>query len=133
MANSYPIQFATQLRHHLRAFRKKRDLTQAQLGALIGVSQGRIAEIEANPGLVSFDQLMQLLSILDVNIVLSEMSAVTSSQNPTYASGVSNTAPQEVKELDSPNEALQKLNEPSINNVASKQMHDLGNVRKGSW
>lgn len=133
MANSYPIQFATQLRHHLRAFRKKRGLTQAQLGALIGVSQGRIAEIEANPGLVSFDQLMQLLSILDVNIVLSEMSAVTSHQNPTYERGTSNAAAQEIKELDSPNEALQKLKEPSINNEALKQMHDLGNVRKGSW
>lgn len=133
MANSYPIQFATQLRHHLRAFRKKRGLTQAQLGALIGVSQGRIAEIEANPGLVSFDQLMQLLSILDVNIVLSEMSSITSNQNPTYASGVSNAVPQEIKELDSPNEALQKLKEPSINNEALRQMHDLGNVRKGSW
>lgn len=68
----YPILFTTQLRQHLRALRKKRGLTQAQLGALIGVSQARIAEIEANPGLVSFDQLMQLFSAFDVRLSLIE-------------------------------------------------------------
>ena len=70
--NMYPILFTTQLRQHLRALRKKRGLTQAQLGALIGVSQARIAEIEANPGLVSFDQLMQLFSAFDVRLSLIE-------------------------------------------------------------
>lgn len=133
MANSYPIQFATQLRHHLRAFRKKRGLTQAQLGALTGVSQGRIAEIEANPGLVSFDQMMQLLSILDVSIVLSEISPNTAEQNSTYDSGVSSVVPLEIKEQDSTNEALQKLKKLSINNEALRQMRDLDNVKKGSW
>ena len=72
MATTYPISFSAQLRQHLRGLRKKRGLTQAQLGALIGVSQVRIAEIEANPGLVSFDQLMQLLSMLGVSISLSD-------------------------------------------------------------
>jgi transcriptional regulator with XRE-family HTH domain len=72
MATTYPISFSAQLRQHLRALRKKRGLTQAQLGVLVGVSQVRIAEIEANPGLVSFDQLIQLLSVLDVSISLSD-------------------------------------------------------------
>lgn len=70
--NTYPILFTTQLRQHLRALRKKRGLTQAQLGALVGVSQARVAEIEANPGLVSFDQLMQLFSAFDVRLSLIE-------------------------------------------------------------
>jgi HTH-type transcriptional regulator/antitoxin HipB len=72
MTTDYPVRFAAQLRQHLKAFRKARKLTQAQLGKLIGVSQARIAEIEANPGLVSFEQLMQLLSVLEVTISLSE-------------------------------------------------------------
>lgn len=72
MTNDYPIRFTDQLRQHLRALRKKRGLTQAQVGALIGVSQVRIAEIEANPGLVSFEQLMQLLSKLGVSLSLHE-------------------------------------------------------------
>lgn len=72
MTNTYPIRFPAQLRQHLRALRKKRGLTQADVAALIGVSQARIAEIEANPGLVSFDQLMKLLSAVGVTITLSE-------------------------------------------------------------
>ncbi|PVX35002.1 helix-turn-helix domain-containing protein [Janthinobacterium sp. 78] len=72
MTNTYPIRFPAQLRQHLRALRKKRGLTQADVAALIGVSQARIAEIEANPGLVSFDQMMKLLSAVGVTITLSE-------------------------------------------------------------
>jgi HTH-type transcriptional regulator / antitoxin HipB len=72
MAANYPIRFAAQLRQHLKAFRKARTLTQAQLGDLVGVSQARIAEIEANPGLVRFEQLMQILSALGVTIILNE-------------------------------------------------------------
>ncbi len=72
MVNQYPLGFPAQLRQHLRALRKARKLTQAQLGELVGVSQARIAEIEANPGLVSLEQLMRLLSALEVTLSLSE-------------------------------------------------------------
>ena len=69
-AMDYPIRFPGQLREHLRALRKQRGLTQMQLGCKLGVGQARIAEIEANPGLVSVDQLMRLLSTLDASLVL---------------------------------------------------------------
>lgn len=72
MVNAFPVRFPNQLRQHLRALRKRHGLTQAQLGALIGVSQARIAEIEANPGLVNFEQLMKLLSVLGVSLTLQE-------------------------------------------------------------
>lgn len=72
MSIPYPIHFAAQLRQHLRAFRKARNLTQAQLGSLVGVSQGRIAEIEANPGLVKFEQLIQILSAMEITLSLTE-------------------------------------------------------------
>ncbi|MEY8690100.1 MAG: helix-turn-helix domain-containing protein [Leptothrix sp. (in: b-proteobacteria)] len=68
----YPIRFSDQLRHHLRAMRKLRGLTQAELGQRIGVGQARIAEIESNPGVVSLDQLMNLLSVLNVSLMLSD-------------------------------------------------------------
>lgn len=76
MTNDYPIRFPAQLRQHLRALRKRRGLTQAQVGARLGVSQARIAEIEAEPGLVSFEQLMQLLSALGVTVSLIEVPTV---------------------------------------------------------
>ncbi|MBP5989426.1 MAG: helix-turn-helix transcriptional regulator [Piscinibacter sp.] len=75
MADAFPVRFPNQLRQHLRALRKRHGLTQAQLGALIGVSQARIAEIEANPGLVNFEQLMKLLSVLGVSLTLQEAAA----------------------------------------------------------
>jgi len=61
---NFPLRIADQLQPHLRALRKRRGLTQAQLGALVGVKQARIAEIEANPGAVSLDQLIRLLAAL---------------------------------------------------------------------
>lgn len=68
----YPLRFVDQMRPHLKALRKKRGLTQAQAGALVGVSQARIAEIEANPGAVSLEQLAKLLSTLGATFFLRE-------------------------------------------------------------
>lgn len=67
---NYPLRIPDQLRPHLRALRKRRGLTQAQLGALVGVKQARIAEIEANPGAVSLDQLSRMLAALGATLHL---------------------------------------------------------------
>lgn len=61
---SFALRIPDQLKQHLRALRKSRGLTQGQLGALVGVRQARIAEIEANPGAVSLDQLTKVLAAL---------------------------------------------------------------------
>ena len=66
----YPIRIAEQLRTHLRGLRKQRGLTQAQLGERIGVGQVRVAEIEARPGLISAEQLLEVLSALGAVLVL---------------------------------------------------------------
>ncbi len=61
---SFALRIPDQLKQHLRALRKSRGLTQGQLGSLVGVRQARIAEIEANPGAVSLDQLTKVLAAL---------------------------------------------------------------------
>jgi HTH-type transcriptional regulator/antitoxin HipB len=66
----FPIHSISQLREHLRALRKTRGLTQAALGQLLGVGQARIAEIESNPGAVSVDQLLKVVSALRASLVL---------------------------------------------------------------
>lgn len=66
----YPVKLASQLRPQLQALRKQRGLTQAQLGALIGVTQARVVEIEANPGAVSLQQVMQVLQALGAGLVI---------------------------------------------------------------
>jgi len=83
----YAIRLADQLRAHLRALRKRHGLTQAQLGQRLGLGQARIAEIEARPGLVSVDQLVQILSALGATLVLRELtegvpSSAVSAQEP---------------------------------------------------
>jgi len=66
----YPIRLPNELREYLRALRKEQGLTQAAVGELIGVSQARIAEIENNPGVVSVEQLLKLLSALHASLVV---------------------------------------------------------------
>lgn len=67
---NYALRIAEQLKPHLRGLRKSRGLTQAQLGALVGVGQARIAEIEAKPGAVSLDQLVKVLAALGATLQL---------------------------------------------------------------
>lgn len=59
-----------QLASHLKALRKARGLTQAQLGGLVGVGQVRIAEIEKDPAAISVAQLFRLVAALNAGLVL---------------------------------------------------------------
>lgn len=69
---SYPVHNALQLSAHLKALRKLRGLTQAELGRRVGVVQSRIAEIEREPGSISVNQLIALLHALDAGMLLAE-------------------------------------------------------------
>jgi HTH-type transcriptional regulator/antitoxin HipB len=64
------LQTPAQLADQLRSLRKSRGLTQAALGALVGLDQTRIAKIEREPWLVSVGQLLQLLAALRVRVLL---------------------------------------------------------------
>ncbi len=66
----YPVKFTDQLKQHLRALRRARGMTQTELASRMGVGQSRIADIEANPGAISADQLLKLLSVLEIQLVL---------------------------------------------------------------
>jgi HTH-type transcriptional regulator/antitoxin HipB len=61
---NYAVSTPAQLQTVLRALRDSRGLSQAQLGDRIGVSQRRIAAIEASPGRASFDQLSRIVAAL---------------------------------------------------------------------
>ena len=69
----YPLQIPSQLSSHLRAIRVERGLSQAGLGALLGLSQARIARIEADPLSVSTGQLLRMLSALGLRITLESL------------------------------------------------------------
>lgn len=75
----YSINFPDQLAQHLKAFRRARALTQAQLALLLGVTQSRIADIETDPGKVSLENLLKVLTALDVRLVLTDVGEVKDS------------------------------------------------------
>lgn len=68
----YPIQINSQLRQMLKSLRKTRQMTQAQLAQRLGVVQSRVADIEREPGSVSVEQLMNVLSVLGAQLVVRE-------------------------------------------------------------
>lgn len=59
-----------QLKAHIKSLRKRRNWTQQMLATKMGLSQSRIVQIERNPNLVSFDQLLHLFNILGVSMSL---------------------------------------------------------------
>jgi HTH-type transcriptional regulator / antitoxin HipB len=123
MVAAFPVRFPDQLRQHLRALRKRHGLTQAQLGALIGVSQARIAEIEANPGLVNFEQLMKLLSVLGVSLTLQEEAAAPAA---TRVPAVKTSKPKATKPQPKP------PNRPPEVEPASRRTL-VARPKKGTW
>lgn len=123
MVAAFPVRFPDQLRQHLRALRKRHSLTQAQLGALIGVSQARIAEIEANPGLVNFEQLMKMLSVLGVSLTLQEEAAAPAA---TRASATKASQPKATKPQPKPSKKPPEAAPASRRTLVARP-------KKGSW
>jgi HTH-type transcriptional regulator / antitoxin HipB len=78
----YPVLTPAQLAAHLRSLRKAQNLTQAQLGAKVALSQARIGKIERDPRQVSIGQLMHILALLGVRLIL-QTPASEKSSNPS--------------------------------------------------
>lgn len=76
------IQNPAQLAAHLRSLRKSQGLTQAQLGAKVGLDQTRIAKIERDPGVVSLHQLLEILTALGVRLSLESGKASGAKKTP---------------------------------------------------
>ena len=68
----YPIRTLQQIRPLLIGFRKRAGLSQAELGALLGITQQSYAKIEANPVTTSVERLFTILRLLGSEIVLTE-------------------------------------------------------------
>lgn len=66
----FDITLSAQLGPQLKALRKLKGVSQEELGRQIGVKQARVADIEANPGLVSVDQLLRILQVLGATLAI---------------------------------------------------------------
>ncbi|HEV8496772.1 MAG TPA: helix-turn-helix domain-containing protein [Gemmatimonadaceae bacterium] len=60
----------SQLTAYLRSLRRARGLTQAALGARLGVTTARVSAIERNPGVLSTALLLQVLKVLGARLAL---------------------------------------------------------------
>lgn len=68
----YPIRTLQQIRPLLVGFRKRAGLSQAEVAALLGVTQQTYAKVEANPAATSVERLFTILRLLDSEIVLAQ-------------------------------------------------------------
>jgi HTH-type transcriptional regulator/antitoxin HipB len=68
--SQYTLRTAEQLPALLKAFRKHAGLTQGQVATSLGVTQQTLSAMERNAQKVSAARLLQLLSILGVEMVL---------------------------------------------------------------
>jgi HTH-type transcriptional regulator/antitoxin HipB len=84
---NYPVDAPLQLRAVLKSLRKSRGLTQAQLGAKLGLSQKRVAGIENKPQVTSIDQISRLVSLLGARLVIEELDRDDKSRNPGSHTG----------------------------------------------
>lgn len=71
----FTVRTATQLPALLQGFRKEAGLTQAATALRLGVTQQTLSALERNADKVSADRLLQLLSILGVEMVLRRQEA----------------------------------------------------------
>lgn len=69
---NYPVDTPTQLKAVLRALRKARGLSQAQVGQMMGVTQQRMAQIEAKPEVATFDTIVRLLAMLEGRLLVED-------------------------------------------------------------
>lgn len=68
----YPIRTLQQIRPLLVGFRKRAGLSQAEVAALLGVTQQTYAKVEANPAATSVERLFTILRLLGSEIVLTQ-------------------------------------------------------------
>lgn len=68
----YPVRTIDQLTPILRGFRHRRGLTQQELGQNLGITQKTVSALERKAGSMSVGRLLEILSVLDVELVLRE-------------------------------------------------------------
>lgn len=128
----YPLRIPGQLRAHLRALRQQGGLTQAQLGQRLGLSQVRIAEIEADPAVVSVEQLARILSALGATLVLRDKGAEPAAGAKAPASQARAPGRARAKDEPAPGPAARKPATRASKKVLPSVMPAIA-PKKGSW
>ncbi len=78
----YKIAIVQQLPSLLKSMRKKIGLTQKEMGEKLGVSQRRVAAIEAHPESARFERILQILFELDADLIVRERNETPAKNHP---------------------------------------------------
>lgn len=73
---------SSQLGQVLQSARRAAKLSQTDLAARLDVSQSRISHMELNPGSISADQLLALVSVLGLELVVQDKRAAGAEASP---------------------------------------------------
>lgn len=77
-----------QLGQLLKSARKRMNLNQLELGARVGLSQARISQMEREPHTIAVDQLLTLMSVLDLELMVQDrLTADLTARSKTVVSG----------------------------------------------
>jgi HTH-type transcriptional regulator / antitoxin HipB len=74
---SQPLTQSSQVGRILTARRRALKLSQQALAAKLGISQNRLSEIEANPGRLPLERLLEIANILGLELVIQDRKTTT--------------------------------------------------------
>lgn len=80
--SAQPLLTAAQLSQWLRTTRKRSGMTQAEVGARLGLSQNRVSHLEAHADELSFKQLLTWCAVVGLELQVSERAAADRSTPP---------------------------------------------------
>ncbi|PKO29771.1 MAG: transcriptional regulator [Betaproteobacteria bacterium HGW-Betaproteobacteria-9] len=89
---------ALQLGQLLKSARKRMHLNQQELGARVGLSQARISMMEREPHTIGVDQLLTLLSVLQLELVVQDR--LTTDRTVTPKTGEAATSGKPSKDVE---------------------------------
>ena len=94
-AAAQPLLTATQLGQLLRAARKLRGQTQAEVGARLGLSQNRVSHLEGHVDELSVKQLLTWCAVVGLELSLAQRQALPAEASSSMVHGSpEDTAPE---------------------------------------
>ena len=90
-----PLLTATQLGQLLRVARKQRGLTQAGVGARLGLSQNRVSHLEGHADELSVKQLLTWCAVVGLELSLAQRLAMAPETDGAQARGSTAATPSE--------------------------------------
>lgn len=90
-----PLLTATQLGQMLRTARKQRGLTQAEVGARLGLSQNRVSHLEGHADELSVKQLLTWCAVVGLELSLAKRLAMAPETGGSQTQGSAATTPPE--------------------------------------